>query len=116
MTFNHVNTVTLLGRLADDPARRPLPAGGTVTVWRLNVDRPQSPGKRRRVDTIACAAYDARLHDQAASWRRGDIIEVQGALRRRFWNADEFTYGRYEVEIHEAALVAVAPADLPTTA
>ncbi|MEU6040132.1 DUF2795 domain-containing protein [Actinomadura sp. NPDC047616] len=103
----HVNCVILCGRLADDPVRRPLTAGGMVVSWRLVVDRPRAPGARRVVDTITCAAFDARVRDDSATWRRDDLVKVHGSLRRRFWRAGDLRLGRHEVEVHEATLVAV---------
>ncbi|WP_433337933.1 single-stranded DNA-binding protein [Spirillospora sp. CA-294931] len=102
----HTNAVTLCGRLAEDPSTRALPTGGEVVSWRLIVDRPNHRG-RRVVDTITCAAFDPQVRAQTTTWRKGDLIEAQGALRRRFWNSDELRIGRYEVEVHKATLQAI---------
>ncbi|MFC5753541.1 single-stranded DNA-binding protein [Actinomadura rugatobispora] len=104
----HVNTVILVGRLAEYPSRRSLPAGGGVVSWRLIVDRPREGGGRRTVDTIRCATFDPHLGDRTATWRPGDLIGVQGSLRRRFWRNDATRLGRYEVEVHEAEPVEYA--------
>jgi single-strand DNA-binding protein len=109
----HVNSVTLLGRLADDPVRRPLATGGVVVSWRLIVDRPRAEGARRVVDTITCATFDARVRADSATWRRGDLIRVHGSLRRRFWTAGDLRLGRYEVEVYETGLVAPASSGHP---
>ncbi|MEU5880439.1 single-stranded DNA-binding protein [Spirillospora sp. NPDC047279] len=116
MTCPHVNDVVLLGRLAEDPLRRDLPSG-LVVAWRLIVDRPRSePGRRRMVDTLACASWVSAVADQSSTWRRGDLIEVRGSLRRRFWKGDDLRIGRYEVEVYDAALVAVSPTTEPEAA
>ncbi|GAA2452024.1 hypothetical protein GCM10010191_82810 [Actinomadura vinacea] len=105
----HVNAVTLVGRLAEFPSRRALPAGGDVVSWRLIVDRPREGDGRRTVDAIRCAAFDRRIGDRTATWRPGDLIEVRGSLRRRFWKTDATRLGRYEVEVHEAETVEFRP-------
>ena len=109
MSCPHLNSVHLLGRLADDPVRRALPAGGEVVSWRLIVDRPREGGGRRTVDTLTCATFDPGVGAETRAWRSGDLLEVRGSLRRRFWSTDERGFGRYEVEVHEALLIAVAP-------
>lgn len=114
MTCPHVNDVTLLGKLAEDPVRRALPSG-LVVAWRLIVDRPRTSPGRRVVDTLACATYEPTVIDQTPTWRTGDLIEVHGSLRRRFWRPDELGIGRYEVEVYEATLVAVSPAPAAST-
>jgi single-strand DNA-binding protein len=106
----HVNAVTLVGRLAEHTSRRALPAGGDVVSWRLIVDRPRAGGGRRTVDTIRCATFDPRLGDRTGTWRRGDLIEVRGSLRRRFWGTAAAQPGLYEVEVYEADRVELTAA------
>jgi single-strand DNA-binding protein len=104
----YVNTVILVGRLAEHPSRWSVPAGGDVVSWRLIVDRPREGGGRRTVDTIRCATFDRRIGERTAAWRPGDLIGVRGALRRRFWRHDATRLGRYEVEVHDAEPVEFA--------
>ncbi|MQY08444.1 single-stranded DNA-binding protein [Actinomadura macrotermitis] len=103
MTRSHVNTVVLVGRLAEDPARRPLAAGGEVVSWRLIVDRPGSGDGRHVVDALACCTFEPGVGGRTATWRKGDLIQVRGSLRRRFWGVDEVRRSRHEVEVYEAA-------------
>lgn len=108
----YVNEVALVGRLADRPVRRELPSGGSVLAWRLIIDRPRRDGGRRVVDTIPCARFGGPSAGPAAEqWRAGDLVEVHGALRRRFWRGGES--GRFEVEVHAAELLAVAAPAVP---
>ena len=97
-----VNEVRLLGRLAADPQLRELPSGDTVWNLRVVVERRVLPGKdkpRQRVDSLECAVWAGRLKKQVEKWEAGDVVEVSGALRRRFFRAGGATASRVEVEL-----------------
>jgi single-strand DNA-binding protein len=98
------NEVRLVGRLAADPRLRQL-AGGE-SVWTLRVvvvERPpRPPGKsqrRQRVDHLECAIWSGRLRKGVEKWAAGDLVELSGALRRRFFRAGGTTASRVEVEV-----------------
>ena len=78
-------------------------------IWRLVVNRTQ-PHTRGRVDTVACIAWAAAPRRTAVRWREGDIVEVDGALRRRFWRTPTGAASRYQVEVHRTRRVAAAAA------
>ena len=98
-----VNEVRLRGRLADTPRLRALPSGDSVWNLRVVVERPPNPpGKerpRQRVDSLECAIWSGRLKRQVEKWEAGDLVEVSGALRRRFFRAGGATASRVEVEL-----------------
>ena len=97
-----VNEVRLVGRLAADPQLRELPSGDTVWNLRVVVERAVLPGKekpRQRVDSLECAVWSGRLKKQVEKWEAGYIVEVSGALRRRFFRAGGATASRVEVEL-----------------
>jgi single-strand DNA-binding protein len=97
-----VNEVRLRGRLAADPRLRELPSGDTVWNLRVVVERRVLPGKdkpRQRVDSLECAVWAGRLKKQVEKWEAGDVVEVDGALRRRFFRAGGATASRVEVEL-----------------
>jgi single-strand DNA-binding protein len=99
----HVNAVTLSGRLAAEPEPREMPSGDLLLVFRLVVDRP--PGavqQRRQVDTIDCAAWSGRVQRSVRSWSAGDIVTVEGHLRRRFRRSPGGAISRVEVEVTKA--------------
>lgn len=97
------NEVLLVGRLAAEPLERELPSGDLLTTFRLVVDRPASArgaGPRgTSVDAIDCVTRAAGLRRAALSWRVGDVLELQGALRRRFFRTPAGTGSRYEVDV-----------------
>jgi single-strand DNA-binding protein len=127
-----VNTVRLVGRVSADPAHRELPSGDQLVQLRVVVPRPARPPRgaqaggaqggraatakatadevspaRTQVDTIDVACWTAVTRRSASRLRPGQVVEVHGALRRRFFKAGAVTQSRYEVE---AALVRRVPA------
>lgn len=99
-----VNDVHLVGRLAAEPERRELPSGDVLVSFRVVVTRP--PAARRRggrrpptVDALDCAAWRADVQRALARLDAGDIVEVHGSLRRRFWRAGPAAVSRSEVEV-----------------
>jgi single-strand DNA-binding protein len=96
-----VNEVHLVGRLAAEAVDRELPSGDTLSTFRLVVDRPEgAPGPK--VDTVDCAAWRADVRRSLSSWAPGDVVRIDGELRRRFWRAGAATASRYEVEVAKA--------------
>lgn len=91
------NSVFLRGRLADEPLEKQLPSGDLLTVFRLIVARP--PTERVRVDTIECVTARSRPRRLLAKARPGDVVEVEGSLRRRFWRAPNGPASRYSVDV-----------------
>ena len=98
------NEVVLVGRLSGSPEERELPSGDVLMTWRLVVGRP--PGRRPpdgvrtvTVDTLDCVAWTAGLRRSARTLADGDVVEVHGALRRRFWRAGAGAASRCEVEV-----------------
>ena len=99
----HVNAVTLCGRLGAPPQSRDLPSGDLLLTFRLVIDRPPTPGEhRRRVDTIDCTAWTARVQRSVRSWEEGDVVMVEGHLRRRFLRSTSTPVSRVEVEVVRA--------------
>lgn len=99
------NDVALVGRVAAPAEERTLPSGDVLATWRLVVDRPHSgrrvPEGRRAVtvDTLDCVAWAAGARRTARSLAPGDLVAVDGALRRRFWRAGAGAVSRCEVEV-----------------
>lgn len=95
------NRIELVGRVAAAPMTTRLPSGDEVIAWRLVVDRPNAE-QPPYVDTLDCAAWSSRARRSAAAWTVGDVVSVEGALRRRFWRGPQGPRSRYEVEVHAA--------------
>jgi single-strand DNA-binding protein len=112
-----VNEVHLVGRLAAPPESRELPSGDVLVSFRLVVGRGPRGARRGAsartptVDTLDCAVWRADLQRRAARLDEGDVLEVHGSLRRRFWRSGAGTpASRSEVEVLRLRRVASAPA------
>lgn len=104
------NEVRLVGTVSGDPEARVLPSGDQLCVVRVVVQRSAvrtRPDGRRgpSVDVLDCCAWEARPRRAISGWRAGDEVEVNGALRRRFFRAGGATGSRVEVEVSSARLV-----------
>ena len=114
------NDVVLVGRVSAEPTLRVLPSGDELLSWRLVVSRDE-PAKAARanaptVDTIDCIAYKAVVRRLAARCVGGEVLEVHGALRRRFWRGANGLASRYEVEVFTAKRLSAATRRSETTA
>ena len=110
------NVVRLRGRVSTAAEERELPSGTTIATVRLSVERhptPMTSGSRQRHDWVDCAAWGGRARRTVAGWRAGDVVEVEGALRRRFYRGGGVTSTRLEVEVLSARTVARAPVPAP---
>jgi len=96
------NAVFLRGRLAAEPLTRELPSGDEILTFRLTVDRPPGDEARSRVDSIDCATVVARARRSVERAQPGDVLEVTGALHRRFWRSSAGLGSRYEVMVSSA--------------
>lgn len=104
------NEVRLAGTVSGEPERRVLPSGDELCVVRVVVPRVTvrarpDGGRGQSVDVLDCCAWEARPRRAVGGWRPGDQVEVNGALRRRFYRARGVTESRVEVEIRSARLV-----------
>ena len=98
------NEVLLVGRVSGTPEQRELPSGDSIVAWRIVVDRiparPRPEGVRAAtVDTFDCVAWTPGLRRSARGLADGDVVELEGALRRRFWRAGAGAVSRCELEV-----------------
>ena len=96
------NSVALIGRLSSAPLERELPSGDTIMTFRVVLARDPSPMTRRSRQTsdwVDCVAWGARARRSVRTWQVGDVVEVEGALRRRFFRTEGGTSTRVEVEV-----------------
>ncbi|NPC99024.1 single-stranded DNA-binding protein [Nocardioides sp. zg-DK7169] len=99
-TAQGTNEVRLVGRVSQPPEERELPSGDRVLTFRLVVDRSGDlRGSRQRVDVLDCAIWGGRVRAAARAWAAGDVVEVSGAVRRRFFRAGAAPASRYEIEV-----------------
>ncbi|MCW2843113.1 MAG: single-strand binding protein/Primosomal replication protein n [Nocardioides sp.] len=95
-----VNEVRLVGRISQQPEERVLPSGDSLWTFRIVLTRTGERGRSRRcVDSLECAVWAGRVRRSVAGWGAGDIVEVTGAVRRRFFRAGGAAASRVEVEV-----------------
>ena len=94
-----INEVRLVGRISQEPEERQLPSGDSVWTFRVVVPRPRVSGTRQSVDAIECAVWRGRVRRSVSRWSADDVVEVSGALRRRFYNAGGATVSRVEIDV-----------------
>jgi len=104
------NLVRLTGRLSEAAVERRVPAGPALVAFRLTVDREGEAAERQKVDALDCMAWTDRTRKEALQWGAGDVIAIEGAVRRRFFVADGISQSRVEIEVTDARLVAPAGA------
>jgi single-strand DNA-binding protein len=113
------NEVHLTGRVSGEPTERELPSGDRLVQLRVVVPRPArrarsrdsaeaAGGARRQVDTIDVACWTARTRAGALRLTDGSGVQVEGALRRRFFRTGAGAASRYEVEARALRSVELA--------
>jgi single-strand DNA-binding protein len=111
--MEHVNEIVLVGRLSGEPEWRALPDDRQVAVWRLIVEHRDARSPQDGIDTIRCVSYDPAIQAGVRRWSHGDVIEVRGELRHRFWRGPAGPRGLYEVEAASAILRLHPPSKTP---
>jgi single-strand DNA-binding protein len=107
------NRVRLRGKVSTPPEERSLPSGTTIVTLRLSVPREVSPmteGSRQSADWVDCSAWGRKVRRTTSGWRAGDLVELEGALRRRFYRGASGTATRLEVEVLSGRLLSRAEA------
>lgn len=101
------NEVHLVGRLSAPAEERTLPSAASMCTFLVVVDRMDSDLRsRQRVDVLSCVAWTTRLRRQVRAWGEGDVVEIHGSLRKRFFRtAGGSTGSRVEVEVRSARRV-----------
>lgn len=98
------NEVRLVGRVSGQPEERVLPSGDRLVSFRVVVARDRPRG-RQTVDALECVAWSARSRRSVSRWADGDMVELSGSLRRRFYRTGATTVSRVEVETLGARII-----------
>ena len=103
-----LNRVVLRGRVSGAPDQSELPSGALVVGVRVTVPRDgtataMTKGSKQTVDWVECTAWSGLTRRTVARWEVGDLVEVEGALRRRFPRSGGVS--RVEVEVLRARRV-----------
>jgi single-strand DNA-binding protein len=101
-----VNEIRLVGRISQDPEHRELPSGDSLWTFRLVVGRTGDRAtSRQSVDVLDCAVWGGRVLRSVPGWTAGDVVELTGAVRRRFFRAGGGAASRVEIEVSSGRLI-----------
>lgn len=94
------NKVHLIGRLGQQSQTKEMPSGDELTTFTVVVPRsgklrPGSP----RVDSLACQSMKVGIRNKVLSWPAGSWVELEGTLRRRFWQSGNGLASSTEIEV-----------------
>ncbi|WP_110205721.1 single-stranded DNA-binding protein [Nocardioides daejeonensis] len=95
------NEVVVEGTLARDPVERVLGSGEELWQLQVMVPRVSGPG----ADWIECSVREGRLRRTVARWSEGDLVRIEGHLRRRFFRTAGATRSVLEVNASAGRLV-----------
>jgi single-strand DNA-binding protein len=98
------NTVRLVGRISQPAQKRILPSGDAVTSFRVVVPRA-ARASRPGSDSLACSAWTARARRTAERWSQGDWVELEGAIRSRFYRGASGPASIVEIEVSRGRLI-----------
>ena len=101
---NWENSVTLVARVTTEAEQFELPSGDTLMKFRVVVPR-YKPVTKATIDTIDCVAFKPVAQRKSATLAIGDIVEITGELRRRFWKTGAGVASRMEVEVSKIIAV-----------
>ena len=87
-----LNDVALRGWVTTVATERELPSGDLVAQFRIAITRPEGG-----VDTIDLESWSAKTRRTALSLKDGEWVEIQGAIRRRFWKSGDGLASRWQV-------------------
>jgi single-strand DNA-binding protein len=92
------NNVALTARVTSEAEHLDLPSGDSLVKFRVVVPR-YKPTTKATVDTIDCVSFKPVVKRKASSIAVGDIVDISGAIRRRFWKSGAGVASRVEVEV-----------------
>ena len=92
------NSVLLVGRVTGTGEEVELPSGDILTKFRVVVPR-EKPETKAVVDTIECVSFKPAVQTKIMKLELEDVVEIEGSLRRRFWQGATGVASKMEVEV-----------------
>ncbi len=101
-----INTVVLVGRLANDPEMRYTPSGTAIATFRLAVSRPPrrdaeggAEGSQEETDWLNIVTFAGTAENCAQYLDKGSLVGIEGRVQSRSWTTQD-GQRRYSVEIN----------------
>jgi single-strand DNA-binding protein len=101
-----MNITLLKGNLARDPELRVVNAGGkqtSVVNFTLAVSREytKNSGEKDKITSfINCEAWDSGAEVIAESFKKGDLVMIEGSLRNDTWEKDGVKHSSLKVRVN----------------
>lgn len=101
-----MNITILRGNLARDPELRVVTTGGkqtSVVNFTVAVSREytKSDGEKDKVTSfINCEAWDTGAEVIAESFKKGDLVMIEGSLRNDSWEKDGVKHSTLKVRVN----------------
>ncbi|MUL43874.1 single-stranded DNA-binding protein [Streptomonospora sp. PA3] len=106
----HRNEVVVAGRVTAEPYVRELASGDRLTTWRISISRaPAQQRPNQSADPITCVSFQEAIEERTREWRLGDVVQVSGALRRRFWRSPKGSASVVEIEARAVRRISRRP-------
>lgn len=106
-----MNLVILRGNLARDPELRYVnPSGKETAVVNFTVavsrEFTKNNGDRDKVTTfVNCEAWDTGAEAISASFRKGDLVMIEGSLRNDTWEKDGVKRSSMKIRVNNFARI-----------
>lgn len=106
-----MNMVALRGNLARDPDLRSVGANGkTTSVVNFTVatsrEFTRSDGSKDKVTSfIPCEAWDSGAENIAQTFKKGDLVFVEGSIRNDSWEKDGVKHSSLKVRVNNFAKI-----------
>jgi len=101
MNSSDLNHVELIGRVSAVLEPRTLPSGDEVASLRVVVRRSRAArrGSKQTVDTFDCDAWTSSVRRAVSRLAAGDVVRIQGFLRRQFSRGPVGAVSRVTVDV-----------------
>jgi single-strand DNA-binding protein len=97
-----INSVVLVGRLANDPEMRYTPSGTAVTNFRIAVSRPpRADSTEEETDWLSVVTFGKVAETVAQYLDKGALVGIEGRVQSRTWEGQD-GQRQYRVEINAA--------------
>lgn len=106
-----MNMVALRGNLARDPDLRTVGSGGkTTSVVNFTVatsrEFTRSDGSKDKITSfIPCEAWDSGAENIAQTFKKGDLVFVEGSIRNDSWEKDGVKHSSLKVRVNNFAKI-----------
>ena len=95
-----INEVHPIGKLGQQVFTKQMPSGDEITTFTVIVPRTSKPRvSNQKVDSLACQTLKPAIRTKVETWPVGTWVEIQGELRRRFWQSGKGLGSATEIEV-----------------